>query len=216
MLRIREGLRAAMRVPHIPIQRARGINTDNAHASSNANTSKSSETVAMETKVDKQKESKQDTSKPVLEFSLSDFAGEEAVQKPEVVAVPPPRESNAPHRLHVQSTRNNTMVTLTAPTGEPLANASGGTVGFKKAGRSGYEAGYRAAVRIFSRIAENQKRWRINSIEVLWNGFGQGREAVFRAMLANEGEQVRNLVKIMTDKTPIKVGGVRPKKRRML
>ena len=49
---------------------------------------------------------------------------------------------------------------------------------------------------------------------MLWNGFGQGREAAFRAMMANEGEQVRSLVKVMTDKTPIKVGGVRPKKRR--
>ncbi|WFD42426.1 hypothetical protein MPSI1_001070 [Malassezia psittaci] len=215
MLRIREGLRAAMRMPNIPIQQARAINTNNASGPSNANLPESDEKAVPKSGVDKQKESLQDTSKPVLEFSLSDFTGKEAVEKPETVAIPP-RESNAPHRLHVQSTRNNTMVTLTAPTGEPLANASGGTVGFKKAGRSGYEAGYRAAVRIFSRIAENQKRWRINSIEVLWNGFGQGREAVFRAMLANEGEQVRNLVKVMTDKTPIKVGGVRPKKRRML
>ena len=78
------------------------------------------------------------------------------------------------------------------------------------------EAGYRAALRVFSRISENQARWRINSIEVLWNGFGQGREAVFRAIMASEGEQVRNMIKVMTDKTPIKIGGVRPKKRRML
>lgn len=150
-----------------------------------------------------------------VEFSMPGFTAEQPASEP-VAPAPKSREANAPHRMHVQSTRNNTIVTLTTPTGEPLANASGGTVGFKKAGRSGYEAGYRSALRVFSRIAENQARWRINSIEVLWNGFGQGREAVFRAMMASEGEQVRNLVKVMTDKTPIKVGGVRPKKRRML
>ncbi|WFD31463.1 hypothetical protein MSPP1_002499 [Malassezia sp. CBS 17886] len=127
-----------------------------------------------------------------------------------------PRRASAPHRLHVQSTRNNTIVTLTMPTGEPLASASGGSVGFKKANRSGYEAGYRAALRVFDQIAANRARWQMGSIEMLWNGFGQGREAVFRALLANEGEHVRTMVKVMTDKTPIKIGGVRPKKRRML
>ena len=124
------------------------------------------------------------------------------------------RNVQRPHRLHVQSTRNNTIVTLTTPAGDTLASASGGTVGFKKAGRSGYEAGYRAAFRVFDQIAENRGRWRLHALEVLWNGFGQGREAVFRAMMASEGELVRSLVKTMTDKTPIKVGGVRPKKRR--
>ncbi|WFD36137.1 hypothetical protein MCUN1_003012 [Malassezia cuniculi] len=121
-----------------------------------------------------------------------------------------------PHRMHIRSTRNNTIITFTTPLGEPLANASGGTVGFKKAGRSGYEAGYRAALSVFQRITENRRKWGVDSIEMLWNGFGQGREAVFRALMANEGEQVRGLVHVMTDKTPIKVGGVRPKKRRML
>ena len=119
-----------------------------------------------------------------------------------------------PHRMHIRSSRNNTLITFTTPLGEPLANASGGTVGFKKAGRSGYEAGYRAALSVFQRIGENRSKWSVDSIEMLWNGFGQGREAVFRALMANEGEQVRGLVHVMTDKTPIKIGGVRPKKRR--
>ncbi|PKI84681.1 hypothetical protein MVES_001318 [Malassezia vespertilionis] len=149
-----------------------------------------------------------------MEFSMPEFTA--AAQEPVENVPTTPRGLAKPHRLHVQATRNNTMVTFTMPTGEPLANASGGTVGFKKAGRSGYEAGYRAALRIFEKIGANQTRWRVNSIEVLWNGFGQGREAVFRAMMASEGEKVRGLVKVMTDKTPIKIGGVRPKKRRML
>lgn len=124
--------------------------------------------------------------------------------------------ASRPHRLHIKSSRNNTIVTFTMPTGEPLVGESGGTVGFKKAQRSGYEAGYRAAVRVFQHIVTHRAQWGVKNIEVLWNGFGQGREAVFRALQASEGENVRNMVLAMTDKTPLKIGGVRPKKRRML
>ena len=121
-----------------------------------------------------------------------------------------------PHRLFVNSSRNNTILTLTSPSGDPLASASGGSVGFKKSARSGYEAGYRAAFSMFGKINEFKDAWRIQHLEVLWNGFGQGREAVFRALLAGEGQATKNLISKMTDKTPVKVGGVRPKKRRML
>lgn len=124
--------------------------------------------------------------------------------------------SALPHRLFINASRNNTILTLTSPTGDPLASASGGTVGFKKAARSGYEAGYRAAFSMFGKINEFKDAWRIAHLEVLWNGFGQGREAVYRALLAGEGQKTKNLISKMTDKTAIKIGGVRPKKRRML
>ncbi|KAI3627779.1 hypothetical protein CBS14141_001780 [Malassezia furfur] len=219
MLRMAQGLRAALRVPRAPlVQMPRYAHSVRDPAASQP-TDTDASAAAPEAKPDapaaKEGEPERVSLESAVEFSLPGFTATETVTESEPVP-PPPRESNAPHRLHVQSTRNNTIVTLTMPTGEPLANASGGTVGFKKAGRSGYEAGYRAALRVFSRISENQARWRINSIEVLWNGFGQGREAVFRAIMASEGEQVRNMIKVMTDKTPIKIGGVRPKKRRML
>ncbi|CAD6890360.1 unnamed protein product [Tilletia controversa] len=148
-----------------------------------------------------------------------------------------------PYRLHIMTSRNNTILTFTTPEGNPLASASGGTAGFKKSQRSGYEAGYRAAFQMFGHIAEYRRARGFgvgpaqNSaaartfgglvtapthgeedlrIETIWNGFGQGREAVFRALMTNEGTDVRNLVKRVTDGTPLKIGGVRPKKRRML
>ncbi|WFD02691.1 hypothetical protein MOBT1_001374 [Malassezia obtusa] len=218
MLRLSQGLRAAVRMPRAPLARVRGlaqaVQDPAASQPADANKEGKAPEAAPETK-GAEDEPQRVSLESAVEFSMPGFTAAETAADPEPMPTPP-RESNVPHRLHVQSTRNNTIVTLTTPTGEPLANASGGTVGFKKAGRSGYEAGYRAALRIFTRISENQPRWRINSIEVLWNGFGQGREAVFRAMMASEGEQVRNMIKVMTDKTPIKIGGVRPKKRRML
>lgn len=69
---------------------------------------------------------------------------------------------------------------------------------------------------MFGKINEFKDAWRIAHLEVLWNGFGQGREAVFRALLAGEGQPTKGLISKMTDKTPVKIGGVRPKKRRML
>ncbi|KAE8231813.1 hypothetical protein CF326_g3161 [Tilletia indica] len=149
------------------------------------------------------------------------------------------------HRLHIMTTRNNTILTFTTPQGDPLASASGGTAGFKKSQRSGYEAGYRAAFQMFGHIAEYRRSLGYGvgapvdsaaartfgglvtapirtggeedlRIETIWNGFGQGREAVFRALMTNEGQEIRNLVKRVTDGTPLKIGGVRPKKRRML
>jgi hypothetical protein len=58
---------------------------------------------------------------------------------------------------------------------------------------SGYEAGYQCALRIFSRIGELRKT--INpalgdlKLELYLNGmFGQGREAVYRALMTQDGE----------------------------
>jgi small subunit ribosomal protein S11 len=57
----------------------------------------------------------------------------------------------------------------------------------------GYEAGYQCALRIFSRIGELKKT--VNpalgdlKIELLFNGMlGQGREAVYRALMTQDGE----------------------------
>ncbi|PWN92767.1 translational machinery component [Acaromyces ingoldii] len=122
-----------------------------------------------------------------------------------------------PFRLHIQSTRTNTILTLTDPYGNVLSAVSGGSLGtFKKAARSGYEAAYRASLSMFNTIANKRIGWRMNKLELVWKGFGQGREAVFRALMANEGRNTRLLVSRMSDATKIKVGGVRPKKRRML
>ncbi len=123
-------------------------------------------------------------------------------------------DSTILHKVHVQASRNNTIVTVTAPNGDPLFGCSGGSAGFRKAARSGYEAGYRAAFQVFKEIEAKQTEWAVRGVEVLFNGFGQGREAFFRALMATEGAPARNLVRRVTDKTHLKVGGVRPKKRR--
>ncbi|KDN53098.1 translational machinery component [Tilletiaria anomala UBC 951] len=120
------------------------------------------------------------------------------------------------HKIHVHASPNNTIITVTTPEGNPLFSSSGGTAGFRKGARSGYEAGYRASFQAFREIQQHREQWRVSGIEVLFKGFGQGREAFFRALIAAEGSKTRELVRRVTDATSIKIGGVRPKKRRML
>ena len=53
-------------------------------------------------------------------------------------------------------------------------------------------------------------------LHLFLNGFGKGREAVKEALLGTEGDLIRPLVAKITDKTPIKIGGDRAKKRRRI
>ncbi|KDQ17465.1 hypothetical protein BOTBODRAFT_93374, partial [Botryobasidium botryosum FD-172 SS1] len=117
--------------------------------------------------------------------------------------------------LYIVATRNNTLVHLQSHLTGNIAWATGGSVGFRNAARSGYEAGYQTALNIFKRIEDLQKDGPL-TVQLWFKGFGQGREAFFRALMAAEGEVVRGLVTRITDYTPIKIGGTRSKKRRVL
>ncbi|KAG5646432.1 hypothetical protein DXG03_003482 [Asterophora parasitica] len=121
------------------------------------------------------------------------------------------------YSLYCQSTRNNTITTLMDHNYEALASFTGGSCGFKKANRASYEAGYQCAVRMFKeieRLVEKEKRDFV--VDLYFNGFGQGRDAMHRALLTTEGEKLRPLVVSLTDRTPIKIGGTRAKKARRL
>jgi small subunit ribosomal protein S11 len=102
-----------------------------------------------------------------------------------------------------------------SPQGRIVAWFSGGSCGFKKVNRSGYEAGYQCAVRMFKKL---QEITRVETFEVdlFLKGFGQGREALQKALLASEGTAVRPLIATITDCTAIKIGGTRAKKMRRL
>jgi small subunit ribosomal protein S11 len=126
-----------------------------------------------------------------------------------------PQETNQLH-LHVHSTRNNTVVTFTSQEGVPIAWWSGGSCGFKKVNRASYEAGYQCTVRSFEKISEYRKEVGPFSLEIVFKGFGQGRDAMHKALLASEGEKIRPFIARITDKTPVKIGGTRAKKARRL
>jgi len=120
------------------------------------------------------------------------------------------------YRLYVLSTRNNIITNFTKDNGNTIACFTGGSCGFKKVNRSSYEAGYQCAVRTFARILEDKEKEGPLTLEILFKGFGQGRDALQKALLSSEGEMIRPLVVRVTDRTPLKVGGARAKKARRL
>ena len=114
------------------------------------------------------------------------------------------------HQLHINATPNNTILTLTRPNGSPLITTSGGSAGFKKAARSGYEAAHQAAVQLLEK--KQAKNLQVSHIHVILKGFGAGREAAFKALISGDKWNVKRL----TDATPVPFGGCRPKKARRL
>lgn len=125
--------------------------------------------------------------------------------------------TNPIYALHLRSSRRNTISTFTKPNGDVIATLTGGNVGFKKGNRSSFEAGYQCAVRTIERVAkEKEYTGGAMSIHLFLNGWGQGRDAIYRALMAQEGEGMRELITKITDKTPIKIGGTRAMKARRL
>ncbi|KAJ7095157.1 hypothetical protein B0H15DRAFT_828296 [Mycena belliarum] len=129
---------------------------------------------------------------------------------------PPPTDPNTfPWRLHCDSSRTNTKNTLTDPRGNVIAWFSGGSCGFRKRNRSSYEAGYQCAVRMFEKIAEKAEKAEAQNpmnIDLFLKGFGQGRDALMKALMTAQGDEVRDRIVSITDRTPIKIGGTRARK----
>ena len=108
-------------------------------------------------------------------------------------------------RAYIQSTFNNTIVTLTDQTGKVIAWGSAGTVGFKGSRKSTAFAAQRAAEDAVRKGREHGLR----QIEVYVRGPGAGREAAIRA-LHSAGLAVTSI----RDVTPIPHNGCRPRNRR--
>ncbi len=106
---------------------------------------------------------------------------------------------------HIQSTFNNTIVTITDPHGNVLAWASAGTQGFKGS-RKGtpYAAGLAAEA-----AARKAMEHGVRTVEVYVKGPGPGREAAIRSLQSAGLE-----ISLIKDVTPIPHNGCRPPKRR--
>jgi small subunit ribosomal protein S11 len=108
-------------------------------------------------------------------------------------------------QAHIQSTFNNTMVTLTDLQGNVLSWASAGQLGFRGSRKSTPFAAQQAAEEAANKAMEHG----LKSVEVFVKGPGSGREAAIRSLQA-AGLEV-NMIK---DVTPIPHNGCRPPKRR--
>ena len=108
-------------------------------------------------------------------------------------------------QVHIQSTFNNTIVTITDMQGNAIAWGTSGEMGFKGSKKSTPYAAQTAAEHA-GKIAVDQG---MKTVEVLVRGPGSGRESAIRA-LATAGLEIT----MIKDVTPIPHNGCRPPKRR--
>lgn len=118
------------------------------------------------------------------------------------------------YHLHVYSTKHNTHITFTDVKKDPIISVSAGNLGFRKSQRGTYDAAYQLASHVFSVL--EKKGIKPKSLEVVLRDFGQGREAVVKALLGTEGRNLKGAIKRVTDATRLKFGGTRSRKQRRL
>jgi small subunit ribosomal protein S11 len=107
--------------------------------------------------------------------------------------------------IHVKSTFNNTIVTVSDLNGDTIAWDSSGSMGFKGSRKGTPFAAQRAG----ENVAEKVKKMGVREAEVRVQGPGAGRESAVRAI------QQRGIdVKSIEDVTPLPHNGCRPKKKR--
>jgi small subunit ribosomal protein S11 len=115
-------------------------------------------------------------------------------------------KKNVPHGMvHIQSTFNNTIVTVTDPAGNTVSWSSAGVKGFKGSRKSTPFAAQLVAEDAARKAMEHGMK----SAGVVIKGPGAGRESALRA-IQNAGLKVT----MITDVTPIPHNGCRPPKRR--
>jgi small subunit ribosomal protein S11 len=108
-------------------------------------------------------------------------------------------------RIYVQSTYNNTIITVTDTNGSVIGWGSSGRTGFKGSKKSTPYAAQKTMEETLARL----KDVGLSEVDVFVKGIGTGRESAVRA-LQGSGFNILSI----KDQTPIPHAGVRPKKAR--
>jgi small subunit ribosomal protein S11 len=126
--------------------------------------------------------------------------------KPKKKTGPKKQKKNVPSGIaHIQSTFNNTIVTISDTRGDVISWGTAGSSGFKGAKKGTPFAAQTAADGAARRAMEQGMR----QLEVMVSGPGAGRETAIRALQAAGLE-----ITLIRDVTPIPHNGCRPPKRR--
>ena len=124
-----------------------------------------------------------------------------AARKPRRVV----KKNVAQGHAHLKSTFNNTIVSITDPTGAVISWASSGQMGFKGSRKSTPYAAQMAA----EKAAKEAQHHGMRKVDVFVKGPGSGRETAIRSLQA-AGLEVGSI----QDVTPVAHNGCRPPKRR--
>lgn len=106
---------------------------------------------------------------------------------------------------HIQSTYNNTIIAISDLKGDVLVSSSAGALGFRGAKKG---TPY-AATKVAEFLGEKARAAGLQSIHIMINGVGAGREAALRSFAA-QGFDIR----VIRDVTPVPHNGPRQKKPR--
>ena len=110
-------------------------------------------------------------------------------------------KKNITHGIcHIQASFNNTIVTFTDPSGNSIAWASAGQLGFR---------GSKKSTPFAAQMAKNAMEHGLSSVEVRVKGPGAGRENAIRALI---GLGIK--ITSVSDRSPIPHNGCRAPKRR--
>lgn len=115
------------------------------------------------------------------------------------------RKNIAQGQAHIKSTFNNTIISITDPSGAVVSWSSSGQVGFKGSRKSTPFAAQMAAEDAAKRAMEHG----LKRVDVFVKGPGSGRETAIRSLQA-AGLEVGSI----SDVTPMPHNGCRPPKRR--
>jgi small subunit ribosomal protein S11 len=107
--------------------------------------------------------------------------------------------------VHIKSTFNNTIITVTDMRGNALSTSSAGAVGFKGSRKGTPYAAQLAAENVGKEVGAMGMK----TVDIMVKGPGGGRESAIRSFQA-QGFNIR----LIRDVTPIPHNGCRPKKRR--
>ncbi len=110
-------------------------------------------------------------------------------------------------QVHVHTTHNNTIVTVTDLQGNAISWASAGVLGYKGSRK---ETAF-AATQATEKAVNDAKMHGVRKVEVYVKGTGQGREPSIRAIQACDVD-----ITMIKDVSPIPHNGCRPPKRRRL
>jgi small subunit ribosomal protein S11 len=108
-------------------------------------------------------------------------------------------------KIFIQSSYNNTIITVT--------DINGNVIGWGSAGRTGFKGSKKstpyAAQKTMEDTVQRLKDTGLKEVDVFVNGIGTGRESAVRALQSSGFE-----ILTIKDQTPTPHGGVRPKKAR--
>lgn len=134
---------------------------------------------------------------------LKETAELESVQKKAAAGAASKTGRTDRGQIYVQSTYNNTIITIADAKGNVIAWASAGLLGFK----GPKKATPYAASKIVETLMEKVKKVGLRDVDVFVKGVGSGRESAVRAFAANG----LNIFTIK-DVTPVPHNGCRPRK----